>query len=224
MVRSNVPSQGLQVGDHVRVPWGLDTLEGVIEDVYETGAGRRVVVRALAPDIGEPETVSLPAETVELADEAEDSPLGAWVTGARYERSVAEALQRLLPALLGEGDFQALVEPRIDPNRRPDFLIQAGPWWLVVEAKAGGSEQNVTAEAVRQLQSYLVNLPRRANLPRRHVAGLLVTDAKLTPSAQKLMHASPQLHAVRWRSARDDSRLAAAVASLLRGNNMQEQY
>jgi hypothetical protein len=212
-VRSNVPSQGLQVGDHVRVPWGLDTLDGVVEDVYETGAGPRVVIRILDPDVsGQAETVALPAEAVEVVAEGDRSSPGAWVTGARYERSLAEALQRLLPTLLGEGDLEAQrwAEPRIDPDHRPDFLIQAGPRMLVVEAKTGGPEKNVPAEAIHQMRALIANLPR-------HVSGLLVTDTKLTPQARAILHEDPRLHVVQWRSARDDSRLAAAITSLLRG-------
>jgi hypothetical protein len=81
---------------------------------------------------------------------------------------------------------------------------------LVVEAKAGGLEKDVTAAAVHQLQAYLANLPR-------HASGLLVTDAKLAPHVRALLHENPQVRAVRWRSARDDHRLTAAIASLLRG-------
>jgi hypothetical protein len=218
-VRSNMPSQSLQVGDHVRVPWGLDTLDGVVEDVYETGAGPRVVVRMLDPDTSEEaETVALPAEAVELAAKERRSPPGAWVPGARYERSVAEALQRLLPTLLGDRDFQAHAwpQPWIDPDHRPDLLIHAGPWLLVVEAKTGRAEKKVTAEPIQQLQTFLANLPRDAS-------GLLVTDAELTPHARTLLNEDPRLHVVRWRSARDDHRLAAAVASLLGGKKGQEQ-
>jgi restriction endonuclease len=220
VVRSNMPSHGLHVGDHVRVPWGLDTLDGVVEDVYETGAGPRVLIRVLVPGGSEEaETLTLPADAVELADEAERSSPGAWVPGARYERSVAEALQRILPTLLGEWDFQAQswAQPWIGPDRRPDFLIHAGPRLLVLEAKTGGSEKNVTAEAVQQLQAYL------AKLPSWQAAGLLVTDAELTPQARALLHESPRIHAVRWRNARDDHRLAAALSSVLGGDARQER-
>jgi hypothetical protein len=219
MVSSKMPSQGLQVGDRVKVPWGLDTMDGVVEDVYETGAGPRVVIRIPDPSTGESaETVTLPAEVVERASEGKPSPAGAWVAGARYERSVVQALQRLLPSVLGEGDFHASTwtEHRIDPDRRPDFLIEAGPRLLVVEAKTGGQEKHVTAEAIQQLQSYLTHLRTR------QVTGLLVTDAELAPHARELVEGNPRLRAVRWRGARDDSRLAAAVALLLRGS-MQEQ-
>lgn len=219
MVTSNMPSQSPRVGDHVRVPWGLDTLDGVVEDVYETGAGPRVVIRILDPDAsGETETVALPAEVVELATEGEGSPPGSWLTGARYQRNVGKALQRLLPTLLGEHDFHAhaWAQPWIDPDRRPDFLIHAGPRSLVVEAKTGGAEKHVTAETVQQLQAFLATLPR-------DVSALLVIDAELTPQARALLYETPRLRAVRWRNARDDSRLGAAVASLLRGNVGEKQ-
>jgi hypothetical protein len=217
VVRNNTPSEGLQVGDYVRVPWGLDSLDGMVEDVYETSTGTRVVIRILDPDMSEQtETVALPAGAVEVVAEGDRSSVGTWVTGARYERSLAEALQRLLPTLSGEGNLEAKywVEPRIDPYHRPDFLIRAGPRMLVIEAKTGSPEKNVTADAVRQLRAFLVNLSRDAS-------GLLVTNTKLTPQALAILHDDPRLHAVQWRSARDDHRLAAAIASLLRVNEDQ---
>jgi hypothetical protein len=213
-VRRNVPSQDLHVGDYVRVPWGLDTLDGVVEDVYETGAGPRVTVRVLDPDTSEEaETVTLPAEAIQSAYEAEGRPPGAWITGARYERDVAKALQRLLPAVLEEFDFQpqSWPEPRVHPDHRPDLIIQAGPRWLVVEAKTGGPGKKVAAEGVQQLRAFLANLPKQA-------LGLLVTNAELAPRARELLDTTPRLHAVRWRSARDDGRLADALASLLVSN------
>jgi RecB family endonuclease NucS len=108
----------------------------------------------------------------------------------------------------------------MDPDLRPDFLIHAGPRSLVVEAKTGGPEKHVTAEAVQQLQAFLTTLPRYVS---RYVSGLLVTNAELTPQARALLDENPRLHAVRWRSARDDHRLATAVASFLRGNIGQKQ-
>jgi hypothetical protein len=219
MVRSNTPSRGLQVGHHVRVPWGLDTLDGVVEDLYETGAGWRVVVRLRASGTSEEaETVSLPAEAVELVDEAEGGPSGAWVPGARYERSVAEALQRVLRALLAEGDIQARTwpQPLIRPDHRPDFLIQAGPQMLVIEAKTSRPEKDTAAEAIHQLRAYLANVPWDAS-------GLVVTDAEVTPDTRALLYENPRVHVVRWRSARDDRRLAAAVAPLLPGIKQQKQ-
>ena len=218
MVNSDLPSQGLQVGDQVRVPWGLDTVDGVVEEVYEAGAGPRVVIRILDPESGEKtETVALPAEAVAGAAEGEPRSPGAWLTEARYRNSLAEALQRLLPTLSEEGNLraQAWAEPRIHPDRRPDFLVRAGPRTVVIEAKAGRGK-NLTAEAVHQLRAFLASLPR-------YVSGLLVTDAKLTSQAQALLRENPQLDAVQWRSARDDHRLADALGPLLHGNIGQEQ-
>lgn len=55
-------------GDRVEIDWGLDTLEGVVEAVYETGIGTRVVVRVpiLGPSGEELEqtTVTLPVEAI----------------------------------------------------------------------------------------------------------------------------------------------------------------
>jgi hypothetical protein len=104
----------------------------------------------------------------------------------------------------------------MDPNHRPDFLVQAGPRTLIVEAKSGGPGKNLAAEAVHQLRALLASLPR-------NVSGLLITDGKLTDQAQAVLRENPRLDAVQWRSSRDDHRLAVALASLLRNNLWQEQ-
>jgi hypothetical protein len=115
-----MPSRAILVGDHVRIPWGLDTLDGVVEDIYEHGSSRRVVVRVAVPGAGDDgETVTLPAEVVRSQDEAENASPGEWVTEVRYERKVGEALVQLLAALSPEGRVVANVE--MDRNREADL-------------------------------------------------------------------------------------------------------
>lgn len=200
-------SQAVQVGDRVRVPWGLDVLDGLVEDIYETSSGRRVVVRVAVPGSSEAETVTLPAETIEPPENAETASPGSWVTGARYERKLGEALQRLVPSL--RADTGILVQVAMGRGQSADFVVQSGNRKVFIEAKSGTHQRHVTTDMVNQLRRLL----RYANS--RDVAGLLVTDLDLTPSAQRLLRESPQLRAVRWRSSSDDKRLADALASLL---------
>lgn len=62
--------RGPRPGDRVLVNWGLDEVEGVVEDVYGLGSARRAVVRIpfLGPDgeeLGESITVPVPLGAIE---------------------------------------------------------------------------------------------------------------------------------------------------------------
>jgi hypothetical protein len=211
-----MPSRAMLVGDQVRVPWGLDILDGVVEDIYETGSGRRVVVRVAVPGASEDDAiVTLPAEDVQLRDEAESTSPGAWVTGARYERRLTEALGRLLSKLPGKAQLK--MQPRISPDWEADFAIQSGPRVVLIEAKAGGPQRRITAETVHRLRASLAKIRPRAT------AGLLVTDREVTSAASQLLRETPSLRAIQWRGPRDDDRLAAALASLLSGSEEDPQ-
>jgi Restriction endonuclease len=207
VVRGNMSSQAVQVGDRVRVPWGLDMLDGLVEDIYETSSGRRMVVRVVVPGSSQAETVTLPAETIELPEGAETVSPGSWVTGARYERKLGEALQRLLASLRVDTGIQAHMT--MGGDRRADYVVQSGNRKVFIEAKSGTHQRHLTTDMVNQLRRQL----RYASSG--DVAGLLVTNLDLTPSAQRLVRESPRLRVVRWRGSSDDKRLADALASLL---------
>src|SRR2546430_13238597 len=92
-------SKVLKTGDRVAVPWGVDTREGEVVAVYQTGDVLQVVVRLSVPEGGgdASPTVVLPADSVTPLSEVRDLPApGAWLIGFRYEREVAEALSRVL--------------------------------------------------------------------------------------------------------------------------------
>ena len=55
------------VGSHVRVRWGLYTVDGEVIDAYDSGFGKRVVVSVLLEGSDEPLTATFRAEVVELA-------------------------------------------------------------------------------------------------------------------------------------------------------------
>jgi hypothetical protein len=58
------------IGSHVRVPWGLDTAEGVVVDAYESGIGPQVVVAVQLEGSDATLTVTVPADLVEQAERA----------------------------------------------------------------------------------------------------------------------------------------------------------
>jgi hypothetical protein len=203
-----MPSRAIQVGDQVRVPWGLDTVDGVVEDIYESSHGRRMLVRVAVPGASEDgETITLPADEVQLRDEAEGVPPGTWVTEAQYERKLGEALRRLLPLLQLHAEIRSQIGTGAE--RRADFVVQSGNRKVFIEAKTGTRQKHITTDTVNQLRR-LLSYGQPSD-----VAGLLVTDLDLTPNAQRLIRESPRLRAVRWRSSHDDKRLAAALTSLL---------
>jgi restriction endonuclease len=212
MVRSNMPAEAVVLGERVRVPWGLDKLEGVVVDVYETGSGRRVVVEVSLPgrsdDPDEVTTIALPEEAVETLRQGSTaiSP-GAWVTGLRYERSVGEALERLASEVLDRGQ---VFEGHRRSDQGVDFLLLGEPRPIVVEVKTSRPPREITVSDLRKLLGRL----RSETFPGKAVV-LLVTDQKLTPDAEEFLNNTARLRVVRWRDSRDDSRLAAALKLLV---------
>jgi hypothetical protein len=231
-----MPSRAIEVGDHVRVPWGLDTVDGVVEDIYESTHGRRMLVRVAVPGGDEDgETITLPAEDVELRDEAKPVSPGAWVTEAQYERKLGEALQRLQHSSLSDADiypkrealwrYRRLVTdldriPRLDADfrlareaargRGADFVVQSGDRKVLIEAKTGILQDRITTDMINQLRMLL------SHMQWEDTKGLLVTDLDLTPDAQQLLREFPRLRVVRWRGRHDDKRLASVLTSLLK--------
>ena len=60
----------VDVGDHVRVPWGLDEVEGDVMAVYGSGLGRRITVAVRIEGADDTFTVTYPEDAVERADAA----------------------------------------------------------------------------------------------------------------------------------------------------------
>jgi hypothetical protein len=205
-----MPSRAVQVGDHVRVPWGLDTVDGVVEDIYDSSHGPRMLVRVAIPGASEEgETITLPADEVQLPDEAEDAPPGTWVTEAQYERKLENALQRLRFSL--PPDVEVLSNAPDIAGREVDFVVQSGNRRVFVEVKTGSRQKRITADVVDQLGRLL-------KMESKDAAGLLVTDRDLTADAQRVLRESPRLRVVRWRGPSDDHRLVSELASLLHEN------
>jgi hypothetical protein len=132
------------------------------------------------------------------------------VTGSRYVRKVHEALER--QAARFSEDARVELRPKIGPDREADLAMHVGPRLVLIEVKSIGPQGKVdqadTYGFLRQLRAALDGAPPAV------AGGLLVTDREL-PSAGRLLRETPQIRAVRWRSPRDDDRLAPALASLL---------
>jgi len=194
-----------QVGDRVAVPWGLDTVEGVVVATYRTGEVDRVVVEISAQEAGadaEPITVVLPVD--EVADVGQVRRGGAWLDGFRYEREVAEAVARVLQAW----------QPRVNVTQAStdegaDFIVDTPFGTLIVEIK---HTDRISEQAVRQLQSWLSNAMTQL------AKGLLVGDGTLSESLRRQIKPNGLLSAdlgiVRWRGTKDDQRLREVIYAL----------
>jgi hypothetical protein len=211
MVRSGMPSSSsLKFGDHVAVPWGVDTRQGEIVAIYRTGDAERVVVRLTVPDGDgdESPTVELPATSVIPLSEAGDLPTpGSWLVAFRYEQEVAEAFGRVL------ADLQPTVRLNVERSGREIDILAESDWGtLIVEVK---STDNLSAlvidSALRQLRAAMDLYP--------NAKGLLITSGSLPVAigerarTKDLM--SSGIGIVRWRGPGDDKNLASIVHALL---------
>jgi hypothetical protein len=186
------------VGDQVFVTWGLDRIRGVVESVYETGSGRRVVVRVALPGGHDNETLALPVDAVELAEpNSEPASPGSWLPHLRYERLVRAALERLLD--------NARIEWHGRADDGTDLVIHTQPRPLLVQIKARPSSHKISTRELEALLAHMRNESAR---------GLLVTDRELTAAARKLVDTTEPLRVVHWRDSRDNRVLADALESL----------
>jgi hypothetical protein len=195
-----------RVGEHVGVPWGLDTLEGVVVRTYETPSGTRAVVSLDVPgaDDPEPRTVNLRAADLRPIDEANqaDSP-GSWVDEYRFTQAVMAALERIVEQLPTKPDIQTNVRVA---SHQADALLHLPEGLVIIEIKRAAPD----AAAADQLSSFL-NDAQRSN-PEAPVAGLIVLQdqpSELVARELRLRGLAP----IRWTTKRDDQRLAAALAS-----------
>ncbi|MEV6479192.1 hypothetical protein [Streptomyces sp. NPDC051576] len=165
------------VGESIAVPWGLDTVEGTVVGAYGEGSGRRVLVEVNVGD-GATETLPFPLRALEVTRSAEEhGPPGTWVTSARFEESVrdalADSLRKIAPEWNGETHSQLL----IDPDARVDLAFFLPDRFLFAEVKhytvdrSRKSVENTTA--IEQLREYMVRLRDRGY---GNSVGLLIMD------------------------------------------------
>ncbi|WP_430379448.1 hypothetical protein [Streptomyces sp. B1-3] len=124
-----------EVGESVAVPWGLDTVDGVVVGAYGEGGSRRVLVEVNVDD-DVTETIPFPPHALELARVPEThSPPGSWVDAARFENSVRSALLQALHDLKPNWEGQVHSEVPIGPGQRIDMAIELSDRLLIVEVK-----------------------------------------------------------------------------------------
>lgn len=200
----------LRAGDRVAVPWGVDTREGEVSAVYHTGDVERVLVR-LDPSEStdyESQTVVLPAEAVRPLSDKPDLPApGTWLRGFRYEREVAEALNRVLADWQPKVQFNAEIS-----GKEIDALVESSHGVMIVEVKTVDKlSERLFDGAIRQLRMVMDTFPG--------AKGLLVTTSALPASVTKRIRPvgllSSNVGVVRWRGPQDDKQLDRVTHALL---------
>ncbi|WP_449349595.1 hypothetical protein [Streptomyces shaanxiensis] len=166
-----------EVGESIAVPWGLDTVEGTVVGAYGEGSSQRVLVEVSIGD-GATETLPFSLRALEVARDVEkQSPPGEWVTTARFEESVRNALAgalRYVNPLWGrrEGSIQSHL--RIADDLRIDVAVSLPDRLVIVEAKHYHPGKPVESTvAVDQLRHYLMQLRTRGA---GRAVGLLIMD------------------------------------------------
>lgn len=203
-------SKVLKTGDRVAVPWGVDTREGEVVAVYQTGDVLQVVVRLSVPEGGEDEspTVVLPADSVTPLSEIHDLPApGTWLIGFRYVREAAEALSRVLE----EPELTIYLNP-VRSGREIDILVESQRGTIVGEVKTADPLPEYSFDlGVQHLRGVIRTIPG--------AKGLFFTPSALPPSVADRLRAggllSPGIGVVRWRGPQDDKRLRLVIHALL---------
>ncbi|MBB6476431.1 restriction endonuclease [Sphaerisporangium rubeum] len=157
--------------------------------------------------------MTLPAELLrQAAAAAATRQPGAWLSAYRYERELADAFERVLREIAGDGADLSQQHANLDDSHA-DMIAVVGDHIVFVEAKV--SQWLVPKDAIRQLVRHLKGL---STPDRRHV-GLLVSNADFSRSAideiAAAQHAGAVLRAVQWKSQEDDDALAEALREVL---------
>lgn len=201
-----------KVGTRVRVPWGVDSVEGAVQAVYGTGPDARVAVLISVPDLdSEPETLTLPARLLEPVGRDEDpDPLGNWLNGYRYWEEVNSRLHQMLSETgaqisaqlhLARGIADAVIQ-------LPDNLT------ILVECKTSNVPMpKLLAGSAEQLNAYAAGVDGP-------VAGLVVTPREIPASvAEQFTERHNRdvlpIEAVSWTDEADDPALRAALGRLM---------
>ncbi|PSL54261.1 uncharacterized protein DUF2188 [Saccharothrix carnea] len=151
MVNDKHENWSPQVGDAVVVAWGLDEVEGEIENIYQLGGATRVLVAVSLPDGGR-ETVVLPVDSVRPVAEQPQKDPGYWRSEATFLRILADKFANIGRDLL---DIQ--LRPRLAEDREADIILSVrnGPP-LIVEVKAlRRGEEKTAMNAIHQLRRYM---------------------------------------------------------------------
>jgi hypothetical protein len=198
MVRGSMPT--LSVGQVVSVPWGLDTLDGTVLHIRETGAGLRVVVRVSVPGADEEVTLTLPADALESADHPDRPQQGAWLG---YESEVVKAFRRVTPKISKNATLFVNTPDQVDLKIQIDDAV------IAVEIKYLPHRPRVSMSLIER--AYL--LQSRTSLP-----VLLVTnsDTEVASNSESLIETvRRRIYFATWRTPADDAILERGVRQLL---------
>lgn len=200
------------VGEHVRVPWGLDTLDGTVLETRDTGAGVRVVVRVSVPGAGtdnaEDLVLTLPLDALQQgARLAEIHPAGYWLSASTYEQQVSESIRRIVQQA---APHPHILEAHRAQDRGADFVISDDGRRVAIEIKHIASRSRLSLAQVDQLLAVVTE----NNMP-----VVLITNADLSTSAAERLRQTDttgRFHWVKWRSPADDPTLEYVLTRLLR--------
>lgn len=187
-------------GDQVDVAWGLTTVRGRVLEAY-MGSRPRVVVEIFAGQISDdPSTVTVPVGAVEPTSTA-DSP---WAAIARFERTVAEAINRTMPVKVSRIELNSqLDDQEIDILAFTDSGRQ-----LIVEVKGG--RQPIDRNVLHILVNRLTGLAKKTN-------GVCLIVLRNPPKDASFVDTlrSRIVEITRWSGPDDDDQLATTLKRLM---------
>lgn len=202
------------IGDRVRIPWGVDVLDGIVVEIQTTTMGSRAVVQVDLPgaveEDGAPATVTLPLSALQPADWWPDATgrIGGWAAYASYERHVLAAFERIL----ANRKNIRFAYPRHGMDRGYDLLIEAPEGVVAVEMKYYARRRTQTGQ-VRQL----IEATQKA-VERTERADLIIVvtniDVSLALMQEQIINAvvsDTPIRVVTWRSQADDPPLAGVI-------------
>jgi len=204
------------VGMRVKVPWGLDEVEGEVEAVYGSGPEGKLAIALQLPEADEPEILLLPARLVEpLNPDEERDPNGHWLEAFRYWEALAESIRSVL-----ESPGAVISSELHLAGGRSDIEVTARDGTrLIIEAKAGKnfSESGMRSilDQVRHLSGHLTG----------RVSALVVLQIplpdQLTTKFRELSRAEPTIpiEIMTWRGSHDDEELRTRLRRLVGGTN-----
>jgi hypothetical protein len=190
----------VSVGQIVSVPWGLDTLDGTVLRIYETGTGRRAVVQVSVPGADEDVTLTLPADTLEPADHPDRPRQGAWIG---YEAAVVKAFSRVTPKISKNATLFRNTPDEVD------LKIQIGEAFIAAEIKYLPHRPRVSMSLIER--AHMLHL--RTSLP-----VILVTNADIEiaeNSASLAETTRREIYFVQWQTPADDEALERGIRQLL---------
>jgi hypothetical protein len=190
----------------VRVPWGLDLLEGTVVGLHGRGSAAHAVISLVTPgsEADTPSTVVFPLTSLEQAKDAPSGQAGSWLSHVRYEHDVTRALRGL---------FSPEAEISLDPDSGFDLLVRRNNRvvLVVVKYRQRWAASTLTAELRRWHHA--------ARSVQDAVGVLLVTQAALPFEVERQIEANGlierSLGLIRWRSPEDNQRLEQVMNALL---------